>query len=119
MTNHEKIIELNKIWYDLIGGDHHKDRDCHFRICTHYMYGDSVEYEVEHYGYILDRFEEEFKTLYEAEIYLINKVLKFGILQELDSYIEHYGDSERDQHNRYNKQDLLSLRQAVLDIAPE
>ena len=35
MTNHEKIIELNKIWYNLIGSDY-KDRDCHFRISTHY-----------------------------------------------------------------------------------
>jgi len=120
MTNHEKIIELIKIWRNLISCNHCKDRDFHFRINTHYYYDGLCEYEVEHHGYILhDIRDEEFKTLYEAEVHLIHNVLRFGILQELDWYIEHYGDPEWDQHDRYNKQDLESLRKAVLDIAPE
>jgi hypothetical protein len=119
MINHEKIIELIKIWHNLISCNHCKDRDFHFRINTHYYYDGLCEYEVEHHGYILHDKEAEFNTVYEAEVYLINDVLKTGIIQEIDWYIEHYGDPEWDQHGRYNKQDLESLRKAVLDIAPE
>jgi len=119
MTNHEKIIELNKIWYSLIGGDHHKDRDCHFRICTHYMYGDLVEFEVEHHGYIMGDREAEFKTLEEAEEYLINDVFKKGILEEIDLYIEHYGDLEWDQHGQYNLEQLEDLKKKVIEIVPD
>ena len=121
MTNHEKIIELNKIWYNLIGGEHHKDRDCHFRISTHYFYGDHVEWEVEHHGYILQneiREVEDFKTLHEAEVWLIHNILKFGILREVEFYLEHYGDPEWDQHNRYNKEQLEEIKKKVLDITP-
>lgn len=120
MTNHETIIELNKIWYNLICGEYHKDRDCHFRIAKHYFYGDRVEYEVEHNGYILKDVEyDEFNTLDEAEEHLIHNILKAGILQEIDFYIEHYGDKNYDQHARYNKKQLEDLRAKTLEIAPD
>ena len=122
MTNHEKILELNKIWYDVIGGDHHKDCDCHFRICTHYFYGDRVEWEVEHHGYILQnhvREFEEFATLHEAEVWLIHNILKFGILREVTFFLEHYGDLEWDQHTKYNKEELEGIVKKVLEIAPD
>lgn len=122
MTNHEKIIELNKIWYDTICGDYHKDRDCHFRISTHYFYGYQVEWEVEHFGYILQneiRDVEEFATLHEAEVHLINNVLKFGILREITFFLEHYGDPEWDQHTKYNKEQLEDIIKKVLEIAPD
>ena len=119
MSNHKKIIELNKIWYDLIGGEYHKDRDCHFRISTHYMYGDRVEWEVEHHGYILHDKEAEFDALEDAETYLINDVLKKGILEEVKFYLEHYGDSDWDQHNRYNKEDLQEIITRVMLITKD
>jgi len=122
MTNHEKIIELNKIWYDTICGDYHKDRDCHFRISTHYFYGDQVEWEVEHYGYILQneiREVEEFATLHEAEVWLIHNILKFGIMREITFFLEHYGDPEWDQHTKYNKEELEGIVKKVLEIAPD
>jgi len=114
MTNHEKIIALNKIWYDLIGGEHHKDRDCHFRIDTLYSYGDRVEYSVEHHGYINHDYETtEWSSLKEAEEELI-RVLKLMILQEIDTYLQHYGDLDWDQHNRYGKEDLEEIQTRVL-----
>ena len=122
MTNHEKIIELNKIWYDVIAGDYHKDRDCHFRITTHYFYGDRVEWEVEHYGYILQNYVrdvEEFETQHEAEVWLIQSILKFGILMEVDNFLYHYGDPEWDQHTKYNKEELEGIVKKVLEIAPD
>ena len=122
MTNHETIIALNKIWYNLIGGDHHKDCDCHFRISTHYFYGHQVEYEVEHHGYILasevDEYRE-FSTIYEAEKYLIEDVLKFGIIREIDYYLEHYGDLDYDQPPHHSKEDLEDIKKFVLAIVPD
>ena len=122
MPNHEKIIELNKIWYDVIAGDYHKDRDCHFRISTHYFYGDRVEWEVEHFGYILQNYlrdVEEFETQHEAEVWLIHNVLKFGILMEINNFLDHYGDPEWDQHTRYDKEQLEEIKKKVLEIAPD
>lgn len=119
MTNHEKIIELNKIWYDLIGGDHHKDRDCHFRICTHYMYGDKFEYEVEHHGYILDRIEEEFGTLEEAEEYLIQHVLIRGIMSEINWFLNPPDDSIAYGHASFSKEKIEELKKRVLELVPD
>lgn len=118
MTNHEKIIELNKIWYDLIGGDHHKDRDCHFRICTHYMYGDKFEYEVEHHGYILDRIEEDFKTLEEAENFLIRKVLKKGIMSEINWFLNPPDDCIVYGHDFFSKEKIEELKKRTLELVP-
>ena len=44
---------LVALWYELISRDHHKDRDCHFRIAQHWKYDGEMEWELEHYGYIL------------------------------------------------------------------
>ena len=118
MTNHEKIIELNKIWYNLIGSDC-KDRDCHFRISTHYYYGGCCEYEVEHHGYILHDKEAEFCTMEEAEEYLINDILKDGILGEINWYLEHYGDMNYDQHPYHNDHMLREIKSQVLELAPD
>ena len=111
MTNHEKIIELNKIWYDFICSDHHKDRDCHFRISAHYHYGDKVEYEVEHNGYIVDYDCTEWNTLEEAEQELI-RLLSSSIISEADWYLnlpkpETMGC--HDDHPKYNKEELKAI----------
>ena len=119
MTNHKKIIELNKIWYDLIGGEHHKDKDCHFRINTHYFYGDHVEYEVDHYGYIMDEVHVEFGSLEHAQNYLINEVLKKGILEEIDWYLNIPKPETMgcyDEHNKYSKCELEEIRNKVLAV---
>lgn len=70
----DQITELSKEWYILIGGDHHKDRDCHFYINTVWSYGQKQKYRVEHFGYIFDDIEEEFDTYREAAEFLMNKI---------------------------------------------
>jgi hypothetical protein len=69
-----EITELSKEWYILIGGDHHKDRDCHFYINTVWSYGKKQKYRVEHYGYIFRDIEEEFDSYNEAAMFLLNKI---------------------------------------------
>lgn len=51
----KSVRELLSIWYELIGDDHHKDRDCHFFIQKRYCaYKDEPAYEIVHYGYLVD-----------------------------------------------------------------
>jgi hypothetical protein len=76
-----QITELSKEWYILIGGDHHKDRDCHFYINTVWSYGQQQKYRVEHFGYLYREVEETFDTYKEAADYLLN-TLKLMIERE-------------------------------------
>jgi hypothetical protein len=46
------ITKLTETWYKLIGSEHHKDRDCHWKISTLWSYGNPPVYCVEHSGYI-------------------------------------------------------------------
>jgi hypothetical protein len=79
-----QITELTKEWYILIGGDHHKDRDCHFYINTVWSYGQKQKYRVEHYGYIFRDIEEEFDTYNEAAMFLLNKIKEMIKVVEKD-----------------------------------
>lgn len=75
------ITQLTDEWYQLIGKDHHKDRDCHFYINTVWSYGQDPVYRVEHYGYLVDEIEQQFSSYDEAVNYL-EKKLKEIIKQE-------------------------------------
>ena len=54
----DDITNLTAVWYELIGGDHHKDRDCHWYVETKWSYGNTPTYKVHHFGYILDTIEQ-------------------------------------------------------------
>ena len=62
----EEITKLTEEWYKLIGGDHHKDRDCHWYIEVKWSYGNPPKYIVMHYGYILKTIKDEYSTYEEA-----------------------------------------------------
>jgi hypothetical protein len=79
-----QITELSKEWYILIGGDHHKDRDCHFYINTVWSYGNKQKYRVEHYGYIFRDIEEEFDTYDAAAQFLLKKIQEMIEIVEKD-----------------------------------
>lgn len=56
-----KFHQLTETWYNIISGDHHKDKDCHFRVFVlheEYSYGNPPQrkqmWVLEHCGYILD-----------------------------------------------------------------
>lgn len=77
------IPELVALWYETIGALHHKDRDCHFRIVTHWRYAGELDYQLEHVGYLLDRIEETFET-YELAEERLRELLVTGITDGLD-----------------------------------
>jgi hypothetical protein len=59
--------ELLDLWYELIGGDHHKDRDCHFYIERNFSTYKESKWRFYHCGYLLDEIEEFYETYKEAE----------------------------------------------------
>lgn len=83
MNKEEKeILRLTSFWYDYVGKDHHKDRDCHWYINGVWSYGKPPIFRLEHYGYIAHEVEaEEFSTHKEAQIGLI-ALLEEIILEE-------------------------------------
>ena len=111
MTNLEKISKLNEIWYSLISSSDsgHKDRDCHFYITQTFSYGQKGQWTVAHHGYINHKYEEtSFNTYEECQVEMID-LLKNSIIEEASWYLEHYGDSNYDQHPRYDKDDLEEI----------
>lgn len=77
----KEITKLTDEWYQLIGPDHHKDRDCHWYIETKWSYGQSPVYIIRHHGYILDEIEEIWTT-YELALERLKQILLKSIEQE-------------------------------------
>lgn len=83
--------QLLELWYELIGGDHHKDRDCHFYIEKNFSTYKKSEWRLYHKGYWIDDYEETFSTYKEAEKglqdLLIEKMLYFTEYWESDTQL--------------------------------
>lgn len=90
-TINEEITELTKDWYSLIGGDHHKDKDCHWYIETKWSYGYPQKYTIQHWGYILDYIEEECDT-YELALVRLKEILT----EEIKQYRLYQNDEDED-----------------------
>lgn len=72
-----QVINLTNKYLNIIGPEHHKDRDCHWYVNKVWSYGQSPYYRVEHYGYIyggLDRVERQFKTYKSALTFMIEHI---------------------------------------------
>lgn len=68
MNIEEEITYLSSIWYNYVGLDHHKDRDCHFYIQKIWSYGEKPYYLAQHYGYVVKDFEgTKCETLEESQ----------------------------------------------------
>jgi len=76
----EDITKLTEEWYDLIGGDHHKDRDCHWYIETKWSYRYPPTYTVQHWGYIIDYIEEKCDS-YDDALIKLKEILKREIYE--------------------------------------
>lgn len=66
MKIEDQITKLAAEYCDLIAGDHHKDRDCHWKIETVWSYGAPPKYIVKHDGYIHDSIDIPCKTYADA-----------------------------------------------------
>ncbi len=91
MTDIQKqILKLTEEWYELVSGNHHKDRDCHWYIETRWSYGETPEYRVFHNGYVTDDIEISCDS-YETALIELRNILKRAIEREkeLDKLPKH------------------------------
>ena len=74
----KEIIKLSEEWYELISGDVHKDRDCHWYIETRWSYGEQPEFIVLHNGYVTDDIEIACDS-YETALIELRTIIKRAI----------------------------------------
>lgn len=82
-----RITAKTSEWMDLIGSDHHKDRDCHFYIERIWSYGNAPYWQVSHHGYICDKRLEQRRPTYQAALEAV-----LAYIEEL--YAQHKRDLE-------------------------
>lgn len=80
----EEIVKLSEEWHELIGIDHHKDRDCHWYIESRWSYGEQPEFRVLHYGYVTDDIEIACDS-YETALAELRTILKRAIERQKES----------------------------------
>ena len=90
MTNVSKITSLADQYQRLIGGQHHKDADCHWSIECKWSYGNAPRFIVRHNGYVHGHIEVICDSLAGAEAILRDELTKAveleKIAQEADGY---------------------------------
>lgn len=76
MKTEKRITELSAQYYELIGGEHHKDRDCHWSIETLWSYGQPPVYIVEHKGYLHETEKATFDSYETAMAFLRDELIE-------------------------------------------
>lgn len=108
MDMDKDIIELTSKWYEYVGTNHHKDRDCHFIVTVDYAYGDKPTFEIDHYGYVGNEFHLTAQSYGEALKKLYTNIQKM-IYDESDwvddvlSRPDEYDEWQVKQANKYNE----------------
>jgi hypothetical protein len=115
MDHNEQIIErLLKLWYSIIGGDHHKDRDCWFFIERDYCTYQKSSWSVRHTGYILGEYNESFDTFIKAQEGLIEFLIE-GLCKEIDSIKNNQDQYAPEKNLEYTNIKLKELEKIVID----
>jgi len=78
MKIEKQIAELGAKYYNLIGPEHHKDRDCHWTIETKWSYGNDPVFIVEHKGYLHETERSTFDS-YETALIFLRDELKDAV----------------------------------------
>lgn len=71
---YDEITKLTQEWYELIGKDYHKDRDCHFHIDVLWSYGNEPIFSVQHYGYLISDIDIQCASFNDALDTMILKI---------------------------------------------
>jgi hypothetical protein len=115
MKHNEKLIErLLKLWYELIGGDHHKDRDCWFFIEREYCTYQEPSWNLRHNGYILSDYTQSFDTFEKAQQGLIELLME-SCAKEIDSIRKNPDEFAPTRNVEYADKKLSELGEIVQD----
>jgi hypothetical protein len=112
--NEQTIEQLLKLWYSLIGGDHHKDRDCWFFIEREYCTYNEPSWNVRHSGYIRSDYTESFTSFEKAQEGLIEFLIE-GCAQEIDSIRNSNDEYTPERNAEYAETKLKELEKIVID----
>lgn len=86
------LEEAVSCWFSVISIEHHKDRDCRFKVIKEVKYGGEVSYYGYHNGYIMDEFHtEDYDAPAKAEL-----EMKCKIIKECQEMLRWYRDREAD-----------------------
>jgi hypothetical protein len=83
-TRADDIAKLVALWYEVISGLHHKDRDCHFRIVSEWSYNGKHFYSFEHDGYLGGAIDGRSPNMIDVEACAANYLAK-----KIIAYINH------------------------------
>ena len=115
MKHNEKLIErLLKLWYELIGGDHHKDRDCWFFIEREYCTYKTPCWNIRHSGYILGDYSESFSSFEKAQDGLIEFLIE-ACAKEIDSIRNNPEENAPERNAKYTDEKLAELGKITQD----
>jgi hypothetical protein len=113
MEHNEQIINrLLKLWYELIGSEHHKDRDCWFFIEREYSTYKTPSWNVRHNGYILKDYSEPFSSFEKAQEGLI-EFLAEACAKEISTIQENEANYPANEDFTINK--LKELEKIIVD----
>jgi hypothetical protein len=106
MEKEKRLLLLTQFWYEYVGCDHHKDRDCHFYINKKWSYGHPAVYYVDHYGYMSEyKGEGEFATYEEA----LDELLAFLEENAASAYKNIPSDWEDTSRHDYNWDGVMKV----------
>jgi hypothetical protein len=112
--NEQIIQQLLKLWYNLIGADHHKDRDCWFFIEREYCTYKDPSWIVRHHGYIRRDYQETFTTFEKAQEGLIEFLID-GCAKEINT-IRDNSEYDKERGEEYCNNKLKELEKIVIEL---
>jgi hypothetical protein len=109
------IKEALSLWYNIIGQDHHKDRDCHFYIQKNYSTYLESTWNVYHNGYILKDYSQDFPTFELALQGLLDLLLE-NIAKEISVILENFEELVKVGEKKKDDKDIILNYRKRLEI---
>lgn len=103
----ERLLKLTQFWYEYVGCDHHKDRDCHFYINKVWSYGREPYYRVEHYGYMSDFDDDKQYQNYEDALEKLVAFLEEEVKSAYESIPHDWEDEKKWDYNYRGVMEVL------------
>ena len=105
------LTELTAEYYNLIGKDHYKDRDCHFYIQKIYSYGDEPywQYQFLHYGYCwsVENFFQDEENIKKYQEYF-DRSKKIPVFCDISSaYLDEFPKRQTEQEAEQDMRNFL------------
>ena len=109
------IKDALALWYEIVGQDHHKDRDCHFYIEREYSTYRPGGWCAYHNGYILKDYREEFPSFEQALQGLLTFLLE-SLAEEISITIQNFDQLVKDGIHKEEGREMFQKYMKRLEI---